>query len=183
MPAPPAEPTKEVLEKLPQLPDEDPTGKVLLVTMPEAEPAYDTVRMAYTARAYELGYFGDYEWAEKPAAMVHSLLLSTFRRTRFFRQTLSPPDFSAYDFVLNSRLLALTQDYTVKPPELHAALRIQLVDTDRSRVVAAGDFTAKVPITGEGTYGGVVAANEAVAEIMHDVATFVLRSVQRRSRS
>ena len=38
----------------------------LLVLPPETSPAYDTTRMAYTARPYQLAYFRDHEWAERP---------------------------------------------------------------------------------------------------------------------
>src|SRR5690349_3617184 len=40
---------------------------ILLVSPPQAEPAYDTPRMAYLTRPHEVSYYADNQWAETPA--------------------------------------------------------------------------------------------------------------------
>jgi cholesterol transport system auxiliary component len=146
----------------------------LLVRLPEAEAIYDTTGMAYTAETYEVGYFSEYVWAEKPAQMIQGLLVGTLQRTHHFREVIVPPHFSSYGYVLNSRVLALSQDYTAKPPVLRAALRVQLVDTASNRVMATKDVATTEPIKERGPYGGVVAANEAIARILREIAQFTI---------
>src|SRR5690606_13007295 len=76
---PPAiETRKEVLSKLPLEIPQQPTGPAtLLVFPPETRPLYDTTRMAYTTRPYEIAYFSQHEWGETPSQMLQPLLLRT----------------------------------------------------------------------------------------------------------
>ncbi|MEK9140884.1 MAG: hypothetical protein AAB308_07500, partial [Nitrospirota bacterium] len=44
-------------------------GPVLLVSQPQAEPGFETQRMVYVKRPYELEYFAANQWADTPARM------------------------------------------------------------------------------------------------------------------
>jgi ABC-type uncharacterized transport system auxiliary subunit len=87
---PKAEPTLAVLAEMPDdLLHERAHNFTMLVVPPEASPAYDTTRMAYTVRAYEIGYFRDNEWAETPAQMLNELLVRTVRELGYFKAVLT----------------------------------------------------------------------------------------------
>ncbi len=64
-----------VLSNIPlDLPSETIHAATLLVLVPETEPIYATTQMAYTARAYQIAYFGQNEWAETPSQMIQPLI-------------------------------------------------------------------------------------------------------------
>ena len=89
---PQPEPLKAVLSKLPEVvPHDRSQAASLIVLPPTASPAYDTTRMAYSERPYQIGYFRDHEWAEPPAQMTYKLLIETFGQIGSFRSVLSPP--------------------------------------------------------------------------------------------
>src|SRR3990167_9925224 len=56
----------------------------LLVTMPEILPAYDTVRMAYTTKPYEISYFANNRWIATPSQMLLPLIVQTLQNTHYF---------------------------------------------------------------------------------------------------
>ena len=74
------EPVKAVLSEMPDdVPHEPGRAATLLVLLPEISPAYDTARMAYSVKLYQLAYFRDNEWAETPAQMIQPLLVQRSR--------------------------------------------------------------------------------------------------------
>jgi len=117
---------------LAETPDDVPHGRrhsaVLLVLPPATSPAYDTTRMAYSIRPYQLGYFRDHEWAETPAQMIQPLLVKTLQQTGIFVAILTPPESGHISYALRTDILELVQDHTVNPPVLRLALRLQLLD-------------------------------------------------------
>lgn len=171
---PQREPTKDVLSKLPDaiLRERGHAGS-LMVLRPEASPAYDTTRMAYTERPYQLGYFRDHEWAEPPAQMIQRLLTETLERTGLFRSVLTPPDLARAGYTLRSELLELVQDYTRSPPVARLALRVELLGPS-GQSAAGRDIVLEERMRAATPYAGVVAANDALARALQDLAQFVL---------
>src|SRR5206468_8140881 len=119
------EPIRAILSGIPEdVPHERRHAATLLVLPPETSPAYDTTRMAYTARPYQLAYFRDHEWAETPGQMIQPLLVHTLQQTGFFRAILMPPASGPNNYVFRTEILELVQDYAVIPPVLRLALRL-----------------------------------------------------------
>jgi cholesterol transport system auxiliary component len=170
------EPTKALLSKVP---DEVPHARrhtaSLLILTPEASPAYDTTRMAYTLKPYELAYFRDNEWAETPAQMLEPLLAQTIQRTGFFQAILRSPEVGRASFALRCEIQKLVQDYTVSPPLLRLALHLQLL-AGSGQPLGARDIDVQEAMQQATPYAGVVAANNAFARALQETAQFVLDS-------
>ncbi len=172
-------PTEPATEKhvLAKMPDEVPRQKArharLLVLRPDADPIYDTVQMAYTAQPYDIGYFRQHEWGERPSLMLHALLTRTMAETGCFDAVLTPPYAGRYTFALESKLIELAQDFTSEPPTLRLAMHLELSDASH-RLIAMKDVSVREPMLQKTPYAGVVAANDATAGILRQVAEFVL---------
>jgi cholesterol transport system auxiliary component len=96
---------KYTLNDIPRdLPSERTRSATLLVLVPETEPLYATTQMAYTTQAYQIAYFSQNGWAETPSQMTLPLIIETFRRTRYFGDVLSSPDFGHHTFTLRSEI-------------------------------------------------------------------------------
>lgn len=172
------EPTKSVLRELPNdLPHGRGRAASLLVLLPDIRPAYDTTRMAYSLKLYQLAYFRDNEWAETPAQMILPLLVQTLQRTGLFEAILTPPELGATDYTLRTKILDLLQDYTVSPPVLRFAFRLQLFSAS-GRPVAGREIAVQEPMREATPYAGVLAANDAVAKALRMAAEFVLNSAR-----
>ena len=175
---PQPEPVRAVLSKVPDdLPQQTPRNATLLIEPPDASPAYDTTRMAYTIRPYEIGYFRDHEWAETPAQMFGELLLRTMRALGTFKAVSTSLPADGASFRLQTTIVELLQDHTVKPPVLHFALRVQLSGA-AGQLIAAREIRRDQPLAEATPYDGVVAANEATAQALRDTAQFVRDAVR-----
>jgi cholesterol transport system auxiliary component len=165
---------KEMLTKIPDaLPERKMHPATLLVFPPETSPLYDTVQMAYTIRTYQIAYFSRTEWGERPPRMIHPLLVQTLQKAGYFSTVVTPPFMGRYTHALRTEILALQQDFTSEPAMLRLALRVQLVAQAGNRVIATKEIDVREPIREKTPHGGAVAANDATAKALKEVADFV----------
>jgi len=172
----PPEPTpvKMQLSELPQrIPHAARAAGVLLVEPTEATEAYDTTRMAYSEQPFRLGYFRDHEWAEPPQRMIHRLLVRVLEQTGAFRMVVTAPDAAADNAVLRTELLALVQDDTRQPPVLRLSLHFELRGPS-GRSLASRELEVERPMSAATPEAGTEAANDAVAELLQQLAAIVV---------
>ena len=165
---------KETLSKIPlDLPVGKTQSGVLLVMPPEASAVYDTTQMAYELRPYEIAYFSQTEWADRPAQMLYLLLVQTMERAGYFSAVVTPPFMGRHAHVLRTELLALRQNFTVDPPALELDLRVQLIAEPSHQVVGTKEIRVREPMHAKTPYAGAAAANEATAKVLRKLAEFV----------
>jgi cholesterol transport system auxiliary component len=150
----------------------------LLVSLPDISPVYNTTQMAYTIRPYEISYFAWNQWAEVPQEMFQPLLVKTLERTHHFKAIVTPPYAGGYDYVLDTEILELLQDYTHRIPLLVMTVRAQIINVSRNRVIGTRSFTVVQPILRCSPYAGVFAANDASAHIQQRIAEFCLERIR-----
>ncbi len=149
----------------------------LLVLRPETSSAYNTTRMAYSVKPYELAYYRDNEWAATPAQMIQPLLVRTLEQTGMFRVILSPPESGHTNFALRSEIIELVQDYTTGPPVIRLRLRLQLLDAS-GQPIADREISEQESMREATPYAGVNAANDALANALRESAKFVMSSAR-----
>jgi cholesterol transport system auxiliary component len=175
MSAPPAQTSKQILNKMPtEVVQRSSQGAVLLVYPPQTRPVYDTTEMAYMTRPYEIAFFSQHEWAEPPSQMLQPLLVGTLQNTRFFSAVLTPPYAGRYSFALRTEIRELVADFTSDPAALLLSLRFQLSESATGAVVATKDISIREPMQQRTPYAGVVAGNEATAKALLELARFVV---------
>ncbi len=145
---------------------------VLAVSPPRAQPGFDTDRMVYVQRPYEIEYFADNRWAEPPARMLAPLLAQALERSGAFRAVVQAPSAVAADLRLDTELVRLQQDFSTRPSRIELTLRAQLVDLRHGRSLATREFDVTEPAPHDDPYGGVVAANQAVARMLGQLVAF-----------
>jgi cholesterol transport system auxiliary component len=175
------DPRQELLSQWPDTIETAPAlAATILVRESDANAPYDTTRMAYSVKPLELAYFARTEWADKPASMLHGLLVRTLERTHRFRAVLVPPSTAAPGYVLDTRLIELRQDFTADPARVTLIVRAELRRGGDSHpgesVIAAREFEAREPMSARSPDAGVVAANAAAARVLADIARFVVAS-------
>ena len=171
----PAEPGKAMLNKMPaEVPQRVAGALVLLVLPPRTTPPYDTTQMAYTVKPYEVAYFSQHEWAATPTDMLQPLIVRTLEHTRSFRAVVVPAYTGPYSYALRTEVQELIADFSAAPAALHFTLRLQLTEGAAGRVVAVRDISIREPLQDQTPSTRIVAANEAVAKALRELATFVL---------
>jgi cholesterol transport system auxiliary component len=146
---------------------------ILVVNAPVAQPGFDTTRMAYTQRLYEVSYHATHQWADSPARMLAPLLVRSLETTGLWRAVVSVPTAVRGDYQLDISSLVLQQEFLTQPSRTHVLLRAQLVEMKEQRVMGARTFEALEPAPSDDAYGGVLAANHAVAKVLQAVEDWI----------
>lgn len=150
----------------------------LLVNMPRAEPGFDSPRMVYISRPFELSYYATNQWAENPARMLATLLVQSLEQSGTWRAVVHVPTSVKGDYRLDSQGLVLQQEFLQQPSRVRLAVRLQLVALGDQKVVGTKWFELLEPAESEDAYGGVLAANRAVEHLL-DQATVWVTSCMR----
>ena len=153
-------------------------GPVLLVSLPQAEPGFETPRMVYVTRRFELEYYAANQWAESPARLFVPLLVQSAGRTGDWRTVVALPSSIRGDYRLDVTGFAVQQEFLQRPSLVRMTLRSQLVDLKESRVVSTKTFESVTQAQSEDAYGGVLAANQATVAMLAQVTSWLQSCVR-----
>ena len=73
---------------------------------------------------------------------------------------------------LDTELVRLQQDFGAPPSRVRLTVRAQLLDAEGRRVLAAAEFDETELAPSDDPYGGVLAANRALARLLARLAEF-----------
>lgn len=144
----------------------------LAVGETHAWPGFDGTAMTYTRRANEIEYFARNRWAEPPARMIAPLVAQALERSGAFRAVVRARSPAAAELRLDTELERLVQDFRAQPSRVELALHAQLIDLRDGHVLGAQDFELTENAPSDDPYGGVVAANRALARLLDELAAF-----------
>lgn len=160
-----------------EVPTADGNSPVVQLSPPQAEPGFETPRMVYLKRPYELEYFAANQWADTPANMVTPLLAQSLSQSGIWRDVVLLPSLVPGDYRLDVYGFALQQEFVQQPSRVRVTARAQLVDLKLSMIVGVQRFEAIEPAPSENAYGGVVAANRAVAALLDQITVWLRECV------
>jgi len=147
---------------------------VIVITVPRAHGGYDTSRIAYMQEDYGLRYYTRSRWADTPVRMLAPLLADAMQATGQFQALYSTPGSVAADMRLDTELIRLHQDFRSTPSEVRITLRAQLVDLAKGRVIATWMADRSAVAGTDDAYGGVVAADRLLGQVLDELAQFCL---------
>jgi cholesterol transport system auxiliary component len=148
------------------------TGLTLIVNPAHAEAGFDSPNIIYLRQANKLEYFSQSEWVDTPARMLTPLVMASVERSGAFRAVVQGPSTVAGDLRLDVEILRLQQEFMQAPSGVRFAVRAVVEDTATRRVLAARNFETFAPASSETAQGGVQAANQAVRDVLDQVAAF-----------
>jgi cholesterol transport system auxiliary component len=181
LPKPPTQPTLLLLDGGPAgtsaaVPTR-PGAKTLIVETPRAAAAYDTRDLAYTRRGQQIAYYAYHQWADKPTQMLAPLIVRAAQGSGAFRAVVPAPTLATGAFRLETELLRLQQDFTRTPSRVQLSVRAVLIDTATRQVLGVRLFDIAVDAPSEDAVGGASAANQAVAQWLPALATFMAQAI------
>jgi cholesterol transport system auxiliary component len=145
----------------------------LLISVPKAQPGFETPRMAYLPRQHELSYYAFNQWVETPGRMMLRLLAQAMEATGLWRAVVQAPAPIRADYRLDCDNLALEQQFFSPPSRVRLALRAQLINVKQQSVIGVRNFEIFAGSLSEDAYGGVVAANEASAKLLRELTDWI----------
>ena len=156
-----------------------PDGPVLLVSPPQAEPGFETQRMVYVKRPYELEYYAVNQWADTPVRMFAPLMVQALNQQNgAWRAVIPLPSSIRGDYRLDTHGFLLQQEFLQQPSRVRVMVRTQLIDLKESTILGARAFEVVENAASENPYGGVQAANRAVAWLLDQMGSWLRQCVQ-----
>ncbi len=159
--------------------DNQPSGNkheaqgVLLLSQPQAEPGFDTPRMVYLTRPHEVSYYATNQWAETPARMMATLVMQWLEKSGLWRVVVPIPSSVRGDYRLDTQGLVLQQEFSQHPSQVRVGFRLQLMRLGDQIVVGTRRFEVVENAPTDDAYGGVLAANRAVAALLDQVTMWL----------
>jgi len=151
---------------------------VLVVGQPRASAGYGSADMVYVKDDAELRAFAHSRWADTPGAMLQPLLVDALQATGAFRAVVDGAAGFGGDWRLDTRVLALKQDFTHHPSNVSLVLRATLVNARDGQVAFARTFSAEQPAPSDDPEGGVKAANQAAGQVLSQIASSVTAAIR-----
>ena len=152
--------------------------ETLLVSAPQADPAFDTPRMAYITRPHEVSYYANNQWAETPARMIGTLLLRSLEKSGLWRVVVPIPSSVQGDYRLDTQGLVLQQEFSQKPSQVRLGFSLQLVTLHDQVVLGSRRFEVVENAPTDDAYGGVLAANRAVSALLEQVTDWMVSCIR-----
>ncbi len=152
------------------------SSKTLLVMNTESNDELDTKKIAYVNRPYQLAYFTKNNWITTPADQLNALITNTLQQSNYFKAVVATPFVGVTDLKLNTYLYKLQQNFLFNPSREQIVLAAQLVNASSGKLVAARTFSYEIPTNNNNPFGGVVAANKAVRQMLQQLVVFVIRN-------
>lgn len=153
------------------------TNLILLISIPDASPGYNTANMIYVTIPYKLRSFANNHWVAPPGEMLAPLLAQELRNTSYFRAVVNAPYSGYADYRLDTQLLVLEQEFLQPISQVRIVMQATLINNSNNRVVVSRRFQEFAPAPENNPYSGVLATNLAAAAISKDITHFVLHFV------
>lgn len=159
----------------------NPDGPVLLVSQPQAEPGFETLRMVYVKRPYELEYYAVNQWADTPVRMFTPLMIQALNQDSMWRAVIPQPSSIRGDYRLDTHGFLVQQEFFQSPSRVRVMVQAQLVDLKESTILSTRALEVVENATSENPYGGVQAANRAIAGLLEQIRSWLRQCVQHSS--
>lgn len=155
------------------------SGPVLLVSPTQSEPGFESPRMVYIKRVYEMEYYAHNQWADAPARMFTPLLAHALARNGGWEAVVPLPASVRGEFRLDSNGFALQQEFLQQPSRVRVTVRMQLIELKESRIVGTRTFETTEDAPSDDAYGGVLAANRAMTTMLEQIGSWLQGCLRR----
>lgn len=158
-------------------------GPILLVAPPQSAPGFDTPRMVYLTRPYEVSYFSANQWVDSPSHMLFPLLVMALEQSGVWRAVVTAPVGVRADYRADVSNLVVAQEFLQTPSRIRISWSAQVSDLHTGKVVGSRRFDAVGDAPSEDAYGGVRAANQILGKLLNEMASWLGGCVSERGKA
>ena len=156
------------------------SAPTLLLSATRSAPGYGSQHIVYVRVAHQLEHFAHSEWVDSPARMLEPLLVAALEQTGTFRAVGSATSAIVGELRLDTEVLRLQQEFGGGPSRVRFTLRASLTDNTTRQVISTREFDATAAADSDDPYGGVVAANRVVQQVLQQVASYCVEAAARK---
>jgi len=156
----------------------NPSSQSILISQPDAMAGYQTEQMLYTDKPFQLSPFAHNSWISSPANMLTPLIVQSLQHSHYFYAVAAGPNADKTDYRLDTQLIALQQNFLVKPSAVELSVQVVLTRVVDNRVIASRTFVKCIPCPNDTPYGGVIAANRAAKEFTAALTAYVIHKIR-----
>lgn len=150
----------------------------LLVNTTRAQPGISSARMVYIQKQSEIAYFAENQWVGSPARMLTPLLVQALDSSSKYHAVVQMNSTVQADLRLDTEILHFQQEFLNQPGQVRVTVRAQLIDLHQQSVLASRVFDVTEATASEDPYGGVIAMNRAVKNLLKQIVEFCALGTQ-----
>jgi cholesterol transport system auxiliary component len=148
----------------------------LVVDRPNADPSFDTTRIARTA-GVEVAYYADASWVDRPPAMIERMIIQSFRNSGAIEVVADRRADIRANFMLQTAITAFqAQASDAGPAEAQVAIAATLLSMPRRQVVGTTEIARSVPAEATNLDAIARAFDEALGGVMKRLVEWTLRT-------
>ena len=153
---------------------------LILLVSPVQSVGHDSQHMSYTMRPYERTYYAFARWADTPPRMIEPLVVQAMEASGLFGAVIDTSSSVIADVRLDLDLLVAQHEFHTARSQGRMVIRAQLNDLGTNAILATRVFEEVSPAPAENAYGGVLALNLALENILEDLASWVAAELADR---
>jgi ABC-type uncharacterized transport system auxiliary subunit len=160
------------------LPQSTYTGKVVMVHAGTSFPGMRDTGIVYTQQDLQLKKYALHHWIAPPATIIAPIFAGQLESTGSFKAVVTAPTYAGKaDYQIYLVLQKLQQDFlSAKKAKETLVLQLILIHMQTNQVLAAKVFQASTDAAPDAS-GSVVAANQALAQLMPSMIEFVVHTL------
>lgn len=156
-----------------------PGRTTLLVTMPTTNSTYQSKNMLYTLDRYQTQPFVKHQWIAPPTQMLFPLLINSLRSTNYFHAVIPAASSGKANYLLTTQLSQFQQYFFSDTENSYFKMSLLAILTNNKthKIIAEKRFDATVNASERTPYGGVIAANQATASVLNQLARWTVLQI------
>jgi len=153
-----------------------PSDRVLLLASVKSI-GYDSQHMAYAMRPYERTFYAYSRWADAPPRMLEPVVAQAMEASGLFRAVVDATSSVPADYRLDLNLLVLQHEFHTARSQGNVVIRAQLNSLATNAIIGTRVFQGTATAPSENPYGGVLAINMVLENILVDLVTWVADAI------
>lgn len=151
------------------------TDKVVIVNIGSVLSPVHGTGLIYQQKDFQLKKYALHHWLAPPATMIAPIIATQLNNTDAFKAVVNAPTYAGIsDYQISLVLQKLQQNFlSAKESKEELALQLILINLKTNKVIAAKTFQTTVDAAPNAP-GGVMAANQALAQLMPDMIQFIV---------
>lgn len=146
---------------------------ILAISMPKATRELETNSIIYTDRKFQISEYAYSKWTASPVNLLQGILLESFNKSGLFKAVISNSFEKSANWSLNVRILHWHQNFLESPSKVNISYIANIYDIKQQKIISSKIFETSVECPTQDAYGGVVATNIAISNLIPKTIGFV----------
>jgi cholesterol transport system auxiliary component len=153
----------------------------LTVLRPTALRALDTDRIVVMAPGGRLSYFDDAAWSDRLTSLVQTRVVEAMQDSKAFSAVLTPQDRVEGDYTLSVEIRDFQLEVGEGQPAAVVTFFAKLTQEKAGKVIAAKEFTARVPAAKDNAAAGVASLQADFNQVTQALVDWLASARKGRS--